>query len=79
VVQGLFKLARVFGSLVGKDGLSGMNLVQGDGVLLDNFDGHRLGSRKVPDLLALGLCLLKGAGNRRGIDILLGLAKVEAL
>ena len=75
----LLKMARVLGSFVGEDGLLGTNLVQGNGVLLDHFDGHRLGGGKVPDLLAVGLCFLKDARNRIGIGVLLGLAQVETL
>ena len=75
----LLEMAGVLSSFVGKDGLLSADLVQGNGVLLDYFDGHRLGSGKVPDLLAVGLCFLEGARNRSSINVLLGLAQVEAL
>ena len=75
----LLETASVLGALVGEDGLPSVNLVQGDGVLLNDFDGYGLGGRKVPDLLALGLCLLEGPGNGSGVDIFVGLAQVKAL
>lgn len=75
----LLKSTSILGSLVGEYGLSGMNLVQGYDVLLDYFDRNRFGCRKVPDLLALGLCLLESPGNGSGVHIFVGLAQVEAL
>ena len=75
----LLETASVLGTLVGEDGLPGVDLVQRDGVLLNDFDGHRLGGREVPDLLALGLCLLESPGNGSGVHIFVGLAQVEAL
>ncbi len=79
MVHRLLEAACVLGSLVREDSLPSMNLVQGDGVLLNDFDRHRLGGGKVPDLLAFGLCLLKGAGNGSSVEVFLGFAQVEAL
>ena len=79
MAHGLLETASVLGTLVGEDGLPGVDLVQRDGVLLNDFNGHGLGGRKVPDLLALGLCLLKGPGNGSGVDVFVGLAQVETL
>ncbi len=75
----LFETASVLGTLVGEDGLPGVDLVQRDGVLLNDFNGHRLGGREVPDLLALGLGLFEGPRNGSGVDVFVGLAQVEAL
>jgi hypothetical protein len=64
---------------VRKYGFSSMDFVQGNGVLLDDFDGHRFRSCEVPNLFALCFCFFEGTSNRGGVDILLGFAKMEAL
>jgi hypothetical protein len=79
MVDRLLEMASVFGALVIKDGPPSMELVQRDGVLLNDLNRHRLGSRKVPDLLALGLGFLEGTGNRSSIDVRFGFAQGEAL
>lgn len=79
MVHSLFKLAGVLASLVRKDGLSSMDFVQGNGVLLNNFDRHRLRSCEVPNLFAFCLCFLEGTSNRSSVDIFLGFAEMEAL
>jgi hypothetical protein len=79
MVNRLLEVASIFGALMSKDGLPSMYLVQGDGVLLNDLDGDRFGSCKVPDLLALGLGFLEDLSNKSGIDIFVGFAQGEAL
>lgn len=74
MVDGLLEMTSVLGSLMGEDGLSGADLVEGNGVLLDDFDGDGFGCGKVPDLFAFGLCFLEGACDGSSVEILLGFA-----
>jgi hypothetical protein len=79
MVHWLLKMTSVLDVLVSKDGLAGMNLVQRDGLFLYHFDWDRLGRRKVPYLLAFGLCLVEDRGNRGSVNVSLSLAQMETL
>jgi len=79
VVNGRLESARILSAVVRENGQTGSNLVQGDGCLLDNFNGDRLRRSKVPNLLALGFSLFESCGHGSGIEVFLSLAKVKTL
>ena len=66
-------------SVVGDVGLSGLNFIQRNRVLLDNLNWERGRCSKVPDLLALGLGILEDPGNFSRIHCLVALAQMEVL